>query len=81
MIRPIVIAAALVTLTACAGTSSEYACPGMPSQPLCLPTTEIYRLSDGLGPPPAAERRPSLIVTEHPPAAGGGWVWSTRLWN
>lgn len=81
MIRPTVIAAALVTLTACAGTSSEYACPGMPSQPLCLRTTEIYRLTDGSGPPPASVHQPTMSVTEYPPAAGSGWVWSTRQWN
>ena len=53
--------AAVLTLCACAGGNSEYACPGLPSHPLCLSTWEVYRLSDGNGPPPAAERRPSLV--------------------
>jgi len=31
----------------------EYTCPGMPSKPLCLSTSEVYALTNGAGPPPA----------------------------
>ena len=65
----------------CAGATTKYACPGYPSRPLCLPSSDIYRLSDGLGPPPAAEVRPSLIATPSGHAAGSGWAWMTRIWK
>lgn len=71
MIRPGLLIAAVLALSACAGTKSEYACPGLPSQPLCLSTWEVYRLSDGDGPPPAAERRPSLVAPPAGTTAGG----------
>lgn len=53
----------LAALSGCASDNATFACPGFPSQPLCLPTSAIYRLTDGAGPPPAAERRPSTITT------------------
>jgi hypothetical protein len=73
----------LLLVTGCAGTagSANYACPGYPGQPLCLPTTEIYRLSMGDAPPPAAAPRPRLIRQEYPPAAGSGWVWSEEIYQ
>ena len=36
----------------------EFACPGYPGRPLCLPTSAIYRLTNGSGPPPAELPRP-----------------------
>ena len=46
------------TLTGCAGIGTQdFACPGHPGQPLCLPTSEVYRLTNGSGPPPAAMQR------------------------
>ena len=70
-------------LTGCGTTGgAKYACPGHPGQPLCLPTTEIYRLTNGNAPPPASTRRQVLIRREyHPPAAGSGWVWSKELYQ
>jgi hypothetical protein len=73
MIRCGLPVALVLTLSACAGAKSEYACPGLPSQPLCLSTWEVYRLSDGDGPPPAAERRPSLVGPPAGTPTGGGW--------
>jgi hypothetical protein len=66
-----------------AGCSSQarYACAGYPGQPLCVPTTEIYRLTNGDALPPASTRRQTLIREELPPAAGSGWVWSKELWQ
>jgi hypothetical protein len=35
------------TLPGCAGIGKQdFACPGQPSRPLCLSTSEVYRLSD-----------------------------------
>ena len=35
------------TLTGCAGIGKQdFACPGQPSKPLCLSTSEVYRLTD-----------------------------------
>lgn len=35
------------TLTGCAGIGKQdFACPGQPSRPLCLSTSEVYRLTD-----------------------------------
>ena len=73
MIRLGLLIAAVLALSACAGAKREYACPGLPSQPLCLSTWEVYRLSDGDGPPPAAERRPALVAPPVGTPAGGGW--------
>ena len=53
----------VAALVDCASDNATFACPGFPSRPLCLPTSEIYRLTDGAGPPPAAERRPRTITT------------------
>ena len=53
----------VAALAGCASDNATFACPGFPSKPLCLPTSEIYRLTDGAGPPPAAERRPRTITT------------------
>lgn len=72
---------AVALIGGCAGRNTTYSCPGYPSQPLCLPVSEVYRLSDGAGPPPASTPRPSLIETEKGIAAGSGWVWSKRIWN
>jgi len=37
---------ATCALTGCAGLGkSEFACPGYPSEPLCLSTAEVYRVS------------------------------------
>jgi hypothetical protein len=60
---PLVVALPLATLPGCASDNAQFACPGFPSKALCLPTSEIYRLTDGAGPPPASERRPSTIAT------------------
>jgi hypothetical protein len=35
------------TLPGCAGIGKQdFACPGQPSRPLCLSTSEVYRLMD-----------------------------------
>ena len=47
------IAALALTLGGCAIGSSDFACPGYPGKPLCLPTSEIYRLTNGSGLAPA----------------------------
>jgi hypothetical protein len=39
----------------------EFACPGYPGRPLCLPTSAIYRLTNGSGPPPAELPRPPPV--------------------
>ena len=70
-----------LVLAGCAGSGSKYACPGYPSRPLCLAPSDVYRLSEGAGPPPASEVRPSLRGSERGLAAGSGWVWSRRIWN
>jgi len=39
------------TLQGCAGVGKQdFACPGRPSKPLCLSTSEVYRLTDGYAP-------------------------------
>jgi len=39
------------TLQGCAGIGKQdFACPGRPSKPLCLSTSEVYRLTDGHAP-------------------------------
>jgi hypothetical protein len=36
------------TLAGCAGVGKQdFACPGYPGRPLCLSTSEVYRLTDG----------------------------------
>jgi hypothetical protein len=48
-----------LSLPACSGFGNrDFACPGYPGHPLCLPTSEIYRLTDGSDTPPAAMGRP-----------------------
>lgn len=48
------VAAAVIAVAGCTGFGNrEFACPGYPGKPLCLPTSAIYRLTDGSGPPPA----------------------------
>jgi hypothetical protein len=46
-------------LTGCAGLGkSDFACPGYPSEPLCLSTAEVYRLSlSGAIPRPVKPRK------------------------
>jgi hypothetical protein len=44
-----------LSLPGCSGFGNrDFACPGYPGHPLCLPTSEIYRLTDGSEAPPAA---------------------------
>jgi hypothetical protein len=48
----------LLALSGCSGMGSkDFSCPGYPGKPLCLSASEIYRLTDGSGPPPAAMTR------------------------
>ena len=74
---PLLLCAAL--LGGCASGNPEYACPGYPGKPLCLPPSAVYSLSDGAGPPPASVARALPIETESGLAAGSGWAWTTRL--
>jgi hypothetical protein len=47
------------TLTGCAGIGKQdFACPGKPSRPLCLSTSEVYRLTDDDRLPPLRPRPP-----------------------
>ena len=40
------------TLSGCAGIGKQdFACPGQPSRPLCLSTSEVYRVTDGYASP------------------------------
>jgi hypothetical protein len=50
-----------LALSACAGGNATYGCPGLPDQPMCLPPSAIYALTDGQGSPPTAQRRPSTL--------------------
>lgn len=43
----IALCAAALALGGCAIGSQDFSCPGMPSKPLCLSTSEIYRLTNG----------------------------------
>jgi hypothetical protein len=74
---PLLLCAAL--LGGCASGNPEYACPGYPGKPLCLPPSAVYSLSDGAGPPPASVARALPVETESGFAAGSGWAWTTRL--
>ena len=48
-------------LSGCAGIGKQdFACPGYPSKPLCMSTSEVYRLTDGSALPQAAVRRPPI---------------------
>jgi len=52
----------LLPLSGCSGMGSkDFSCPGYPGKPLCLSASEVYRLTDGSGPPPAA-----MIREENP---------------
>jgi hypothetical protein len=49
------------TLCGCAGIGrQDFACPGYPSRPLCLSTSEVYRLTDGSALPQATVKRPPI---------------------
>jgi hypothetical protein len=51
------------TLSGCAGIGKQdFACPGYPSKPLCMSTSEVYRLTDGLALPQAAVKRPPIVA-------------------
>jgi hypothetical protein len=56
-----VIACAMAALASCASDNTRYACAGYPSQPLCLPPSAIYALTQGAGPAPTAQPRPSTV--------------------
>ena len=48
-------------LSGCAGIGKQdFACPGYPSKPLCMSTSEVYRLTDGYALPQATVRRPPI---------------------
>ncbi len=51
--RAVLAALCGLALGGCAIGSSDFACPGYPGKPLCLPTSEIYRLTNGSGLAPA----------------------------
>jgi uncharacterized protein YceK len=49
------------TLSGCAGIGKQdFACPGYPSKPLCMSTSEVYRLTDGSALPQATVKRPPI---------------------
>jgi hypothetical protein len=74
---PLLLCAAL--LGGCATGHPEYACPGYPGKPLCLPPSAVYSLSNSDGPPPASVLQPRPIETDGGLAAGAGWAWTKRL--
>ena len=46
------------TLQGCAGIGKQdFACPGRPSKPLCLSTSEVYRLTDDYATPQTGAAR------------------------
>jgi uncharacterized protein YceK len=48
-------------LSGCAGIGKQdFACPGYPSKPLCMSTSEVYRLTDGSALPQATVKRPPI---------------------
>jgi len=58
---PILILLVTGTLPGCAGIGKQdFACPGYPSKPLCMSTSEVYRLTDGSALPQATVRRPPI---------------------
>jgi hypothetical protein len=63
--RALLAAALLLAPLSLAGCATlgegEFACPGYPGRPLCLPTSAIYRLTNGSGPPPAELPRPPPV--------------------
>jgi hypothetical protein len=55
---PILILLVTGILPSCAGIGKQdFACPGYPSKPLCMSTSEVYRLTDGSALPQATVRR------------------------
>jgi len=49
------------SLAGCAGIGKQdFACPGYPSKPLCLSTSEVYRLTDGSALPQPAVKCPLM---------------------
>jgi hypothetical protein len=58
---PILITLLTGTLSGCAGIGKQdFSCPGYPSKPLCMSTSEVYRLTDGYALPQAAVKRPPI---------------------
>jgi hypothetical protein len=50
-------------LSGCAGIGKQnFACPGYPSKPLCLSTSEVYWLTDGEALPQGAIRPRPIAV-------------------
>ena len=46
------------TLQGCAGVGKQdFSCPGRPSKPLCLSTSEVYRMTDGYAMPQTGAAR------------------------
>jgi len=49
------------SLSGCAGIGKQdFSCPGYPSKPLCMSTSEVYRLTDGSARSQAAVKRPPI---------------------
>ena len=49
------------TLSGCAGIGKQdFACPGYPSKPLCMSTSEVYRLTEGYAFPQTPAKRPAI---------------------
>ena len=56
------------TLTGCAGIGKQdFACPGQPSKPLCLSTSEVYRLTDDARLPRSDHPGESTLQRQPPP--------------
>ena len=56
--KAVILTSYALLIGGCAGEASHYACSGQPSQPLCLPPSQVYKLTNGNGPPPASLARP-----------------------
>ena len=49
------------TLCGCAGIGKQdFSCPGYPSKPLCMSTSEVYRLTEGYAFPQTLAKRPAI---------------------
>jgi hypothetical protein len=49
------------SLAGCAGIGKQdFACPGYPSKPLCMSTSEVYRLTEGYAFPQTPAKRPPI---------------------
>ncbi|WP_200250175.1 conjugal transfer protein TraV [Thiococcus pfennigii] len=60
---PLVLALTAI-LSGCAGIGKQdFACPGYPSKPLCLSTSEVYWLTDGDALPQATVRPRPIAAT------------------